>query len=121
MLIHSGFALARLTADEAREAVRIAGDVTDDHRRCVMAGIVTRTGMTGTRRRGLMLALLTAVISGCAIFLNGYGVKAVGNATVYTTAKNVVAALVLFAVVLAGAAAGCDGRAARGAAASGGD
>jgi drug/metabolite transporter (DMT)-like permease len=53
-----------------------------------------------------MLALLTALISGVAIFLNGYGVKAVGNATVYTTAKNVVAALVLLAVVAAGRSRG---------------
>ena len=58
--------------------------------------------MTTTRRTGLLLALVTAVISGCAIFLNSYGVKAVGNATVYTTAKNVVAALVLCAVVAVG-------------------
>ena len=63
---------------------------------------MTTLAMTRTRRAGLMLALLTAVISGFAIFLNGYGVKAVGNATVYTTAKNVVAALVLCAVVAAG-------------------
>ncbi len=63
---------------------------------------MARTAMTRTRRTGLLLALLTAVISGFAIFLNGYGVKAVGNATVYTTAKNVVAALVLCGVVLAG-------------------
>ena len=62
---------------------------------------MTTTAMTKTRRAGLMLALLTAVVSGFAIFLNGHGVKAVGNATVYTTAKNVVAALVLFAVVAA--------------------
>ena len=62
---------------------------------------MTKTVLTRTRRTGLMLALLTAVISGFAIFLNGYGVKAVGNATVYTTAKNVVAALVLFGVVAA--------------------
>ena len=58
--------------------------------------------MTKTRRTGVMLALLTAVISGIAIFLNGYGVKAVGNATVYTTAKNVFAAMVLCAVVAVG-------------------
>ena len=37
---------------------------------------MTKTAMTKTRRAGLMLALLTAVISGFAIFLNGYGVKA---------------------------------------------
>jgi drug/metabolite transporter (DMT)-like permease len=55
--------------------------------------------MTRTRRTGLLLALLAAVISGIAIFLNSYGVRAVGNATVYTTAKNAVAAVVLLAVV----------------------
>ena len=38
------------------------------------------------------MALVAALISGVAIFLNGYGVKAVGNATVYTMAKNTVAA-----------------------------
>ena len=53
---------------------------------------MTKIAMTKARRTGLMLALVAAVISGFAIFLNGYGVKAVGNATVYTTAKNVVAA-----------------------------
>ncbi|WP_395729274.1 DMT family transporter [Nakamurella sp.] len=63
---------------------------------------MTTNLMTTTRRRGLLLALLTAVISGVAIFLNAYGVRAVGNATVYTTAKNVVAALVLIAVTTAG-------------------
>lgn len=63
---------------------------------------MTTNLMTATRRRGLLLALLTAVISGVAIFLNAYGVRAVGNATVYTTAKNVVAALVLVAVTTAG-------------------
>ena len=54
-----------------------------------------------TRRTGLLLALGTACISGLAIFLNSYGVKAFGDASTYTTAKNVVAALVL--VLLAGA------------------
>ena len=44
---------------------------------------------------GWALALVTAGISGVAIFLNSYGVRAVGDATVYTTAKNLVAAAVL--------------------------
>lgn len=51
--------------------------------------------MTGTRARGLMLAFGTAVISGVSVFVNGYGVRAVPDATVYTTAKNLVAAVVL--------------------------
>jgi drug/metabolite transporter (DMT)-like permease len=49
----------------------------------------------------MLLALATAVISGFSVFVNSYGVKAFGDTTVYTTAKNVVAALVL--VMLAAA------------------
>lgn len=52
---------------------------------------------------GLWLAAATAVISGVAIFLNGFGVKAwadVADATTYTTAKNLVATLVIVAVGL---------------------
>jgi drug/metabolite transporter (DMT)-like permease len=50
----------------------------------------------------LTLALGAAAISGIAVFVNGYGVKAVPDATVYTTAKNLVAAafLALFAAAL---------------------
>jgi drug/metabolite transporter (DMT)-like permease len=44
---------------------------------------------------GLALAFGAAVISGVAVFTNSYGVKAFGDPTVYTTAKNLVAALVL--------------------------
>lgn len=55
-------------------------------------------------RAGLALALAAAVISGFSVYINSYGVhafgKAYGGATVYTTAKNLVAAVVL-AVVLA--------------------
>ena len=52
------------------------------------------------QRNGLLLACCTAVISGVAIFVNSYGVKAVGNPTAYTTAKNAVSAVVLVAIVL---------------------
>jgi drug/metabolite transporter (DMT)-like permease len=62
--------------------------------------------MTTTRRTGLLLALATACISGVAVFLNSYGVKAVGNPTVYTTAKNLVAAVILIAVATLGRSAG---------------
>jgi drug/metabolite transporter (DMT)-like permease len=48
-----------------------------------------------------LLALATACISGVAVFLNSYGVKAFGDATTYTTAKNVVATLVLVAIIAA--------------------
>ena len=66
--------------------------------------------MTPTRRTGILLALVTALISGFAVFLNSYGVKAFGNPTAYTTAKNLVAALVLLAVVSVGPRAGWGAR-----------
>lgn len=50
-------------------------------------------------RAGLALALTAAVISGFAVYANSYGVRAWGNASVYTTAKNLVAAVVLAAVL----------------------
>ena len=62
--------------------------------------------MTPTRRTGILLALVTALISGFSVFLNSYGVKAFGNPTAYTTAKNVVAAVVLLGVVAVGTQAG---------------
>ena len=51
--------------------------------------------MTSTRTRGLMLAGVTAAISGVAIYVNANGVAAYGDATAYTTAKNTAAALVI--------------------------
>jgi drug/metabolite transporter (DMT)-like permease len=53
------------------------------------------------RNRGIALAFGAAAISGLAVFVNGYGVRAVHDATVYTTAKNLVAALVLVVLALA--------------------
>lgn len=55
--------------------------------------------MNSLRRTGIVLALGTAVISGVSVFVNSYGVRVFADATVYTTAKNVVAALVLALVV----------------------
>lgn len=54
-----------------------------------------------TVRRGVALALGTALISGLAVYLNAFGVRSVPDPVVYTTAKNLVAALVLVAVALA--------------------
>jgi hypothetical protein len=59
----------------------------------------TRSG--AARRNGLQLALATACISGVAVLLNSYGIKAFGDPTTYTTAKNVVAALVLVGLIAA--------------------
>ena len=66
----------------------------------------TSTTTTGARRTGMLLALGTAAISGLAVFLNADAVKAFGNATAYTTAKNLVAAVVLLAVVASGSRTG---------------
>lgn len=58
----------------------------------------------GSRGLGVAMAGITAVISGFAVFINGYGVRAwsaVGSPTTYTTFKNVVAAGVLVAVATA--------------------
>jgi drug/metabolite transporter (DMT)-like permease len=50
------------------------------------------------RRTGLAIASITAVVSGFAVFINGYGVRAwneISDPTTYTTIKNLVAAAVL--------------------------
>lgn len=62
--------------------------------------------MPSTRRAGILLALVTATISGFSVFLNADAVRAFGDATAYTTAKNVVAALVLLTLVGAGSRTG---------------
>lgn len=56
--------------------------------------------MTSTRRLGLVLALCAAGVSAVSVYVNASAVRAFGDATVYTTAKNLVAAVLL--VVLAG-------------------
>ncbi|MEA1903622.1 MAG: DMT family transporter [Actinomycetota bacterium] len=58
-----------------------------------------------TRQKGIALAAVTAIVSGFAVFINGYGVRAwleVADATTYTTLKNLVSALVIgvFATLL---------------------
>ena len=42
---------------------------------------------------GITIAIGAALVSGVAVFVNGYGVKAFGDPTVYTTAKNLAAAV----------------------------
>jgi drug/metabolite transporter (DMT)-like permease len=54
--------------------------------------------MSSTRATGIALAFVAALISGLAIFVNGRAVKHFGDATVYTTAKNAVAGLLLLAL-----------------------
>ena len=56
---------------------------------------LTGPRMSRTRSVGIALAAVTAVISGVAVFVNDYGVRRWPDATAYTTAKNLVAAIAL--------------------------
>ena len=51
------------------------------------------------RSTGIALAFGAATISGFSVFLNSFAVKEFGDATLYTTAKNLVAAVLLVALV----------------------
>jgi drug/metabolite transporter (DMT)-like permease len=56
-----------------------------------------------TTRRGLAFALSTAIVSGFAVFVNGVAVRRFDDATVYTTAKNLIAgALLVTAAITVG-------------------
>jgi drug/metabolite transporter (DMT)-like permease len=60
--------------------------------------------MSSPRGRGIALAFGTAAISGVSVFVNAYGVRVVHDATVYTTAKNLVAAVVLILLAVGSSA-----------------
>lgn len=53
------------------------------------------------RSRGIMLAFAAAVVSGGAVFVNGLAVRRFDDATVYTTAKNLIAGAVLLIALAA--------------------
>ncbi len=64
----------------------------------------------GDRRSGLALAFVTACVSGVAVYVNGLGVARFPDATTYTTAKNLVAAVLLLATAaVAGARSSSSG------------
>lgn len=67
---------------------------------------MSATSKSRSRRRmsGIALAGATAVVSGVSVFVNSYGVRAGAAPDVYTTAKNLVAVVALFALALAGMA-----------------
>jgi drug/metabolite transporter (DMT)-like permease len=50
---------------------------------------------------GIFLAILTAVISGVAVYVNAFAVREFGDATLFTTLKNGVAAMILTGVLVA--------------------
>ena len=58
--------------------------------------------MTDTMaRKGILIALVAAVISGVSVFVNSYGVKRVPDPFVFTTAKNIIVAGGLIAGIVA--------------------
>jgi drug/metabolite transporter (DMT)-like permease len=61
----------------------------------------SRRRIPSTRAGGIALALVTAAVSGVAVFVNDDAVKRFPDATTYTTAKNLVAAAVLCGLWLA--------------------
>lgn len=55
----------------------------------------------GQRSRGIVLACAAAVVSGGAVFVNGLAVRRFDDATVYTTAKNLIAGAILLIALVA--------------------
>jgi len=53
-----------------------------------------------TRSAGIGLAFATALVSGVSIYVNGHAVRHFSNPTVYTTAKNAVAGVLLLTLAL---------------------
>ncbi len=62
-------------------------------------GATTGSG-TGVGLPGVLVAGITALISGLSVFVNSYGVHSIAPPSVYTTAKNLVATLLLGTVAL---------------------
>jgi drug/metabolite transporter (DMT)-like permease len=57
-----------------------------------------------TRTKGIALAFVTALVSGVSIYVNSRGVRHFSDATVYTTAKNAVAGVLLLVLLLGSSA-----------------
>jgi drug/metabolite transporter (DMT)-like permease len=53
-----------------------------------------------SRQRGVLLAFGTALVSGVAVYVNSHGVSRFSDATVYTTAKNGVAGVLLLTLAV---------------------
>ncbi|HDQ22671.1 MAG TPA: DMT family transporter [Candidatus Uhrbacteria bacterium] len=51
-------------------------------------------------KKGLYLVLVTALISGVAVFLSKFAVQSIGNSHVFTTGKNLLVGLILTALIL---------------------
>lgn len=67
---------------------------------------VGRRGIPDTARAGILLALAAAVVSGFAVYANSFAIKAAPGALSFTTAKNLVAFVIIGAVFLGSPARG---------------
>src|SRR5262249_27541199 len=72
-----------------------------------MVSLDTQTSIASPRavsatnpRVGYLFAVLNAIVSGIAIYVNSQGVKLFSDATLYTTLKNTVTGILLLAPVL---------------------
>jgi len=72
--------------------------MTNTTRRHATGPATKAAASSNVRNTGLALAGVTAVISGVSVFVNGYGVARFDDATTYTTAKNLVAAVLVTAI-----------------------
>jgi drug/metabolite transporter (DMT)-like permease len=77
----------------------VIGDATSAPDNGEQAGAQERAGASGGLP-GVVVAGMTALISGLSVFVNSYGVHSIAPPSVYTTAKNLVATLILAAVAL---------------------
>ncbi len=77
--------------------------LSDRHRDVTAPGAVDGRPAAGGFS-GITVAGMTALISGLSVFVNSYGVHSIAAPSVYTTAKNVVATVILAAGALAGRA-----------------
>jgi len=66
-----------------------------------MTSRITPPALPATLRTGMLLALVTALLSGVSIWVNGFAVKQLPDPAVYTTVKNAIAATLLVGLVLA--------------------
>ena len=68
-----------------------------------MQDLLSRTRSVGGHRLGVIFAVITAVISGFAVFINGFGLRAwagTADPTTYTTFKNAVAGSLLAGIAV---------------------
>ena len=117
LVVHSGYAIDRVdSADAEAVATELRLSAASTARSATGGEAVTGAASSapdtaehgGARERpgtsgglpGVVVAGMTALISGLSVFVNSYGVHSVAPPSVYTTAKNLVATFLLATVAL---------------------